>query len=65
MFPLKLFQKGGTFMNLFNFSYIMDERNRIKEIEKLKFYPRKKKDELNEELKRGVVMSYYLNGRIM
>ncbi|NLJ83738.1 MAG: hypothetical protein GX336_02380 [Halanaerobiaceae bacterium] len=52
-------------MNLFNFSYIMDERNRIKEIEKLKFYPRKKKDELNEELKRGVVMSYYLNGRIM
>ncbi len=52
-------------MNLFNYNYIMDEKSRIKEIERLKFYPRKRKDELNEELKRGLVMSYYLNGRIM
>jgi len=64
MFPFKLLQKGGTFMNLFNYMFTT-EKNRIKDIEKLRFYPTKRKDELNKELNRSLIFSYYLNNRIM
>jgi len=64
MFPFKLLQKGGTFMNLFNYMFTT-EKNRIKDIEKLRFYPTKRKDELNKELNRSLIFSYYLNNRTM
>ncbi|HHU93331.1 MAG TPA: hypothetical protein GXZ20_09400 [Halanaerobiaceae bacterium] len=51
-------------MNLFNYMFTT-EKNRIKDIEKLRFYPTKRKDELNKELNRSLIFSYYLNNRIM